>query len=155
MQDVSENEKLLRQVHGIEMRIVKLLEVGADALESLAYEGSDVDAAKEQFTLHHGDYMSILNEIQIGLRQIFRHLSEAGILTGTASSMGGGGGYGLAPLPYMGSVDGEEKDFELTAEGLDLVIKFLTSGVKKVLGKNIEEMAAGSGISENEMALDL
>ncbi|KAJ3413132.1 hypothetical protein HDV05_008470 [Chytridiales sp. JEL 0842] len=115
---MSENERMLAQLAGIERRIVHLMEVAAEAIEALAYEGADIEGAKEEFTNHHAEYMKLLNEIQIGLRFIFRYLAKSGMLLSTSSGGGSGGishASGLVPLPYQATAEGMEKDFELIA----------------------------------------
>jgi hypothetical protein len=37
------------------------MEVAAQAVESIAYEGADIEAAKEDFTKHHSEYLRLLN----------------------------------------------------------------------------------------------
>ncbi|KAJ3111164.1 hypothetical protein HDU96_005925 [Phlyctochytrium bullatum] len=158
MEDASENELMLAQLASIENAIVKLLEVGGNAIETLAYEGSDVDSAKERFTRLHGEYMSLLNEIQIGLRQTFRKLSRNGILTGDGSSFGSSSDYGLNPIPYQGSVEGEEKDFEILANTVSLMKQWIRAGNKEILNEDLEEKrekqeASLKDASENEMEM--
>ncbi|KAJ3307640.1 hypothetical protein HDU76_004472 [Blyttiomyces sp. JEL0837] len=133
---VSENERLLAEVHGIEQRIVVLLQVASNAIESLADVGPDLDASQERFTEYHGEYMKLLNEIQIGLRKIFRHLAKSGILTASSSTISSSAGTisAFRPLPYRGSAEGEEKDFELMAGAVEMIKELVKDGVVRFCG---------------------
>ncbi|KAI9355605.1 hypothetical protein DFJ73DRAFT_794758 [Zopfochytrium polystomum] len=100
-------------------RIAKML-----VIESLAADGNNVETAKEDVILRYGNYMKIVNEIQVGWRRIFRYLADAGILSASASvasaPLAGVGG-DMRPLPYRGSAEGGEKDFENIVEALSLI----------------------------------
>ncbi|KAJ3087382.1 hypothetical protein HK102_011219 [Quaeritorhiza haematococci] len=118
---LSENENQIKNLYRVEKRIVMLLNVASRAMELLAEE-TDIDGAKDEFERQFTAYMELLNEIQSSLRKIFRQLAGSGVLSAATGSS----------IPYYANVQGVEKDFELTAQGVSLVSKFLRSSISNI-----------------------
>ncbi|KAI9203879.1 uncharacterized protein BJ171DRAFT_508506 [Polychytrium aggregatum] len=117
---LSENERLIREVYGIEKRLVALLSVASQAINVLSKDQPMHDA-KEVFERQVGSFLEILNEIQAGLRKHIRILSTQGILNSTGTT-----------IPYRGTTAGHEKDLEILNDGIEMILERFRASIHRL-----------------------
>ncbi|KAI8810788.1 hypothetical protein BJ742DRAFT_800141 [Cladochytrium replicatum] len=144
-----DNAQLIKELQAIELRAVALLKIASDTVATFAADERDFDDAKEKFERSTKLYYQVLDEIQLGLRRVFRRLARAGILRGGSAARAvavGQSASGVAnhpgSIPYRANVFGDEKDLELVGRGTRLLLVALR-GMLKEAGLGGEEVEAG------------
>ncbi|KAJ3005162.1 UNVERIFIED_CONTAM: hypothetical protein HDU68_004729, partial [Siphonaria sp. JEL0065] len=143
------NEFHLNLIATVEEKIVRLVKVAGLVVESLAFEGQDLDDRKEEFVNRHKEFTDLLRDIQKTLRIVFRHLSKAGILASNSSSVKLAGdlttALQMSSLPYQSTVEGFETDFRLNVQGLHVLAETVRAGVFEVYGDDVAKQLENEG----------
>ncbi|TPX59251.1 hypothetical protein PhCBS80983_g02568 [Powellomyces hirtus] len=145
----AENERLLHTLLAVDKRIVLLMQAasktilklgspGSPALPGRSPSSSSVSDSDDDFSANFEIYLQTLNEIQSFLRRIFRHLSKSGILAAAGRS-----------IPYHASLAGDEKDLELCAKRVALVLAHVETGLRQVRRAAAAPEGGSSGAEES------
>jgi len=108
---ISDNSSLIQiqKLNEVEKKIGTLLQVASQAISVLS--GDEDENIKNNFEELTVQYLELVNDIQIGLRETFRFLTNTDIES-TSFTTG---------LPYISNTYGEEKDQEISVKVLELV----------------------------------
>ncbi|KAI8905661.1 hypothetical protein DFJ77DRAFT_205769 [Powellomyces hirtus] len=153
----AENERLLQTLLAVDKRIVLLMQAASKTILKLGSPGSPAspggrspvsDSEDDDFSANFEIYLQTLNEIQSFLRRIFRHLSKSGILAAAGRS-----------IPYHASLAGDEKDLELCAKRVALVLAHVETGLRQVRraaaategGSSGAEDSGGESVMEEDL----
>ncbi|KAJ3156153.1 hypothetical protein HDU86_004121 [Geranomyces michiganensis] len=132
----AENQRILHMLLSVDQRIVQLLTAAAATVTHLASSiAEDPHAAlppqaaaansdeqqPENFSTSYEAYLQTLNDVQGELRVVFRSMSKSGILAAAGRS-----------VPYGLSLAGDEKDLELAAKRVALVLACVKRGVEEL-----------------------
>ncbi|KAJ3180767.1 hypothetical protein HDU87_001880 [Geranomyces variabilis] len=149
----AENQRILNMLLTVDQRIVRLLNAAAVTVTHLASSIAEDPHAPppastggdeaENFSTSYAEYLQTLNDVQGELRLAFRSMSKSGIL----SAAGRG-------VPYRASLAGDEKDLELAAKRVALVLACVERGVKDVQAAGAEE-TSGLLAADDADAMDL
>ncbi|ORX82609.1 hypothetical protein BCR32DRAFT_267540 [Anaeromyces robustus] len=125
--EISSNSSLLQiqKLNEIEKKIGTLLKVASQAISVLS--GDVDDNIKNNFEELSIQYLELVNDIQLGLRETFRFLTNTDIESTSYT----------ANLPYISNTYGEEKDHEISVKVLELVKTKINSILNSMGGSTI------------------
>ncbi|ORX45217.1 hypothetical protein BCR36DRAFT_333562 [Piromyces finnis] len=140
--EVSDNSSLIQiqKLNEIEKKIGELLKVASQAISVLS--GDEDESIKVSFEDLTVQYLELVNDIQKGLRETFRFLTNTDIES-TSFTTG---------LPYISNTYGEEKDQEISVKVLELVKTKINTilnaiGDSMPLANNLSSSSISSGTS--------
>ncbi|KAJ3165578.1 hypothetical protein HDU88_004065 [Geranomyces variabilis] len=149
----AENQRILNMLLAVDQRIVRLLNAAAATVSHLASSIAEDPHAPppasaggdepENFSTSYAEYLQTLNDVQGELRVAFRSMSKSGILAAAERR-----------VPYRASLAGDEKDLELAAKRVALVLASVERGIKDVQAAGAGQ-ALGLLVAEDADAMDL
>jgi len=124
---ISDNSSLIQiqKLNEIEKKIGTLLKVASQAISVLS--GDEDENIKNSFEDLTVQYLELVNDIQIGLRETFRFLTNTDIESTSFTTN----------LPYISNTYGEEKDQEISVKILELVKTRISSILNSMGGSTM------------------
>ncbi|ORX47149.1 hypothetical protein DM01DRAFT_1410277 [Hesseltinella vesiculosa] len=123
MSESDESVSRIQDLHITEKKLVSLVETAGHALALLADDGpsdEDADLAVHERTTEFRDlatrYFSLINDIQLSVRQHTHFLTQTASLPCTTKT-----------IPYRVSVAGEQRELEIWINALQLIQQRLTA----------------------------
>jgi len=115
----------IQKLNEIEKKIGTLLKVASQAISVLS--GDEDENIKNSFEELSVQYLELVNDIQMGLRETFRFLTNTDIESTSFTTN----------LPYISNTYGEEKDHEISVKVLELVKTKINSILNSMGGSTI------------------